>query len=245
MNRNQISRGFFALVAGGVTILLAASTAAGMPLAQAEPPQIYLPLITNRNVDASLQVLPGSITYFDNYFRRHVVGEVENLGDHPANAIQIDARFYDENDQLIEEGQNGIYLHRLAPRDHTCFDIFVVEPAGFSRFEVSASGYESSGQTYPSLAISNTSSGIDELTGGFTMHGTIQNDEPNELKDIIAVVTLYDGDEQIVDCDYNFALNSTLGPGDSSPIDVNFYSRIATDSYSTVRFLRFQMDANP
>jgi hypothetical protein len=217
----------------------------GAPRAQDGQQAVFLPLVFNRSGSGNLQILSGSSTYFDNYYRRHVVGEVENLGDEPVDSVLIDAKFYDDTGQLAAENQNGIYLHRLAPHDHTCFDIFVIETPGFTSYTLDVSRSLIANHFYPQLSMSNNNAWIDDSNSSFQVNGSVQNVDTQRVQDVLGVVTLYDADNKIVDCDYAYTNPSSLDAGESAPLAINLFSRSAVDSYSTVKFIRTQLDANP
>jgi hypothetical protein len=215
------------------------------PAAQDPPPNLYLPLVSQDSMTSvGLRILDNSSTYFDGYSRRHVVGEIENTGERAVKSVIVEADFFDNTGQLADQGRTTLYLRHLNPQDATCFDVYVTEAPGFSRYQVRLIGASTADQAAPGIALTMESIGVDDVTGGFLITGSVRNQETRSIEDVMVVSTLYDGQQKVMDCDYDYAVNAALGPGDSSPFAVYFLKRSLGDYSEMVRYYRLQPDGS-
>ncbi len=213
----------------------------------AQPPpsdgnSIFLPIIQQSVGGAPVggaQILPNHTTYFDGYYRRHVVGEVENTSDRNLKSIQITVRFMSSSGEELSRNDNLTYLERLPAHEKTCFDVFVDEMDNWANYAVEISGYSTTPDLLPDLSITIDSAGPD-VYYGFHIAGSVRNTETVTVSQIGLVGTLYNADHQVMDCDSIDSDQPTLNEGEQSTFNLLFQKRGFGSDYDQVSDLRVQ-----
>jgi hypothetical protein len=171
----------------------------------------------------------------------HVVGEVRNTTSNYLRNVKITVNFFDSSNMLVDVDFTYTWLDNLPPGETTCFHDLLQEPVGWAYYQFENPSYSTDGQPLPNLSVLNDSGGIDPTFGWYRVIGQIQNNEPNRVEYVSPVITLYNSDWIVLDCDFTYVNSTHLDPGQISSFEDNFVSR---DDYSSVSSYRIQVDGD-
>jgi hypothetical protein len=149
---------------------------------------------------------------------RYVVGEVFNDSSTHLRSLRVAVNFF-YHEQLVETDYATLYLDNLHPHEKTCFKITVDDPPAWTHYAFEIPTFRRDGSVRPNLTILNYSGRVRGTTQ-YRIIGEIRNDEPNHIRAVTAVATMYDGTGRVCDCD-NGSINSTdLNPGQVSSFSI-------------------------
>lgn len=206
--------------------------------------KIYLPYVSRvETLPSYVKVRPNSISYYDGYFRRHILGEIENTSTSPVTSIELLATFFDTSNTFIAEGRNNPYLNTLSGKDYTCFDLYIEEPEDFGTYNVRVSQQTKGGSVTSNLSVSDASGNYNNTEGWLEITGRITNNGNQVMDEIKLVITLLGSNQELLDCDYDYAIQPTLYPGGSSSFKVILQKRNAEVYIQQVGSFRIQVEA--
>jgi LysM repeat protein len=129
------------------------------------------------------------------------LGEVVNLSGRPAEEVQVQVSLHDEQGQLLASGAAFTQLDILAADGRAPFAIlFATPPSSFAQYQVRVLGGVPSthlGPRYPDLAVmEDHGEWLDE--NNYQVRGEVHNSGQADAEKVVVVVTLYDGEGQVV-----------------------------------------------
>ncbi len=166
---------------------------------------------------AGVSVLNNHTTYAVGTYR-YVVGEVYNNSNAYLRFVKVAVNFYN-NGQLVATDYSYIQLDNLHPYEKTCFSILLDNPAVWTHYTFEAVSYWSDGSGRPNL-VSTTHNGSVYGTSYYRIIGQIRNDEPNTIRFVTALATLYNAAGKVVACDYSYVNSTDLTPGQISSFQI-------------------------
>jgi hypothetical protein len=183
-------------------------------------------------------VLPKSSWYQSSTSYIRIIGEVQNNGNQSVTSVRVTANLFNASGQFVGTDQASLYLSRLQPGDHTCFNMLVAEPADWSYYEFQTPTYSTTSLPIPVLTIYNENAYVNQY-GWYEIIGFVRNDDTLQITNTEIIATVYSADGTPLDCDSTLANTSTLNPGESSSFKNTFTGR---DDYSDVADYRLQTD---
>lgn len=186
-------------------------------------------------------VMDNYTNFVDNANYLHVVGEVRNhTGDH-LRSVRISADFFDNNGHLVDTDYTYTYVYYLPAWERTCFHLLLPQPPQWAYYQFEAPSYATGGQPLPNLTVIDDSSTYDPVRGWYTVLGLVRNDNGTPVDFVEPVITLYDGQGGVADCDFTFVNSTDLEPGQLSA----FENTSTWRNYADVTDYRIQVDGNP
>jgi hypothetical protein len=187
-------------------------------------------------------ILTNHSSYSDG-FSLHVLGEIQNNGSVGIRSIEVAAKLYNSNQDLLSRGTSYQALSILEPGDKTCFDISFYEFDGWSYYIFEVPTYwETTSDTLLRNMIVHSDSG-NYNSGDYNVRGFVRNDNAFIVDSFEAIVTLYNTSGQVVGCRYEYYPNVDLVSGQSALFNIPFYS--FDRDYADVTSYRIQIDAWP
>lgn len=199
------------------------------------------PTRTPTPIPPGVMVMDNYTNFVDNANYLHVVGEVRNhTGDH-LRSVRISADFFDNNGHLVDTDYTYTYLYYLPAWERTCFHLLLPQPPQWAYYQFEAPSYATGGQPLPNLTVIDDSSTYDPVRGWYTVLGLVRNDNGTPVDFVEPVITLYDGQGGVADCDFTFVNSTDLEPGQLSA----FENTSTWRNYADVTGYRIQVDGNP
>jgi len=151
----------------------------------------------------------------------HVSGEVENVGDSPANFIKIAATFYDSNDTVIATSFSYTMLKVLLPGRKSPFDILLTDTEQAAKVHhYSLSVTSSSADSIPlGLEILSNSSYVDDV-GCMHVAGEIKNVEAETATYVMVIATFYNSTGHVVAAAFAYSDPSDIDSGQTAPFEI-------------------------
>jgi hypothetical protein len=165
---------------------------------------------------------------------------VQNNSGQTVTSVRVTANLFNASGQLVGTDQAYVYLSRLQPGDHTCFNMLVAEPADWSYYEFQTPAYTVTSSSIPALTIYNENAYVNQY-GWYEIIGFVRNDDTVQITNTEIIATVYSADATPLDCDSALANTSTLNPSESSSFKNTFTGR---DDYNDVADYRLQTDGN-
>ena len=188
----------------------------------------YLPPLSGG--ESGVHILDNDTYYVDDVLGLlNVVAEVQNSTADTVNLDGISVRFYDAGGTLLETETAIVVLDNLPPNEKTCFDVELIEPAGWSYYEIETPSYTSGGGPFPNLTVLNDSFSVNPSFGFYELVGQIRNDESSTVTDVTLVGTLYNASGEVIGCEPELFDVDTLSPGESDDFDISYLGRDYSD----------------
>lgn len=169
-------------------------------------------------------------TYVDEHGRHHIVGELRNNSDQPMEFVEVIAKYYD-GDEL--KGANLTFTDPdvIAPGQVVPFDMVILRREHWANqhtYELLAKGYPVEELAARQVVVVNQSS---RLENGFLyVSGQVQNVGPEWML-AKAVVTLYDGDNQVINSKWDYIEKAMIAPGEMAKFEVKLEHQTNPDNY--------------
>ena len=189
-----------------------------------------------------LQLLPNYSVFTSSLDTLWIVGEVQNNDTEPVYLVNITANFFNQMNQLVDVDHSFLALDDLSVGDKSCFRILVSSPASdWSSFEFDAITSLDSNGVLTNMTVSGDSGIYDPMNDEYKVIGFIQNNNSVQVRFVKAVITLYDSNGTVWDCDTTFTNNTDLNPGENSSFENTFTLR---NGYDEVTAYKIQVDGN-
>lgn len=169
-----------------------------------------------------------------------LIGEVYNGSTSNIYGVRVTANFYDASGGLVGTENGSVWLNYIRPGEKTCFQVFLLEPANWTRYEFERPSFYSSNSPRPMLTIFNDSGTV---TGSLDYHilGQVRNDDTVRVNSVKVVGTLYNDIDVPLGCWFDYVGSNDLDPGQVSSFDIGYYGR----SWSDVQVYHLQAEGTP
>lgn len=169
-----------------------------------------------------------------------VVGEIWNNSDDHLWNIQVGARFYDAQDQLVHTISRNLAFN-LAPGKRICFSLDNwVDEVDWEYYEFDPLSYFDGAALPVPVVAFNVSGG--PIADRFYISGRIRNEHTATIDYARVQGTLFDEDGLVVDCRWEYAYEEILPPAGETPFEVDFTFRAS--GYSDVDNFRVVVQAD-
>lgn len=170
-----------------------------------------------------------------------VVGEIQNDSPDHLRYVQVSAKLFNSNAQLITTASAYINLNNLEPGEKTCFKLSFSNSNGASYYEFEPSSYWTDGAPAPgNLTVYNDSGQYSGLMGWYDIMGSVRNDSDRNVTNVKPVGTLYNASGKVIGCESTYVNGTDLAKGQSASFNVHYTGRDYNDAAS----YRIQVDAN-
>lgn len=186
-------------------------------------------------------IIPNHTNYVNSIGSLHIVGEIWNNTSNHLRYVKVTVNIFNSNDQLVGTDYTYTYLDSLPAGKKTCFDLFLTEPAGWTKYKFEAPTYWTDGNPLPNLTVSGDSGSYEPTFGWYEILGMVANDHGSTIEYVMPVGTLYNSANKVIGCDFTFVNSTHLNPGQSSSFDLTFLDR---DYYDADHY-KIQVDGNP
>lgn len=133
------------------------------------------------------------------------VGEVINESTTTAYDIELEARFYDSNNQLVAVARSFSLLGLTGPAQRTPFEIVLPNaPIGVTRTEISAYGFGTGMRAYQPITVVSRSD-APAADGTAQVTGRVRNPNTSTLSQTYVAVTYYNSNGKVVDVAFGYA----------------------------------------
>jgi hypothetical protein len=153
-----------------------------------------------------------------------VIGEVFNGGNRNIHNVRVSANFFDDAGGLVGTDTASTWLNYLRPGEKTCFQIFIAEPAGWTRYEFEPPTFLLSDVPRPAITVFNDSGGSTSATT-YRIIGQARNDDTRTIDSVQIVGTLYDAADVPLGCWFGYVNSTNLAPGQTSAFDITYTGR--------------------
>jgi hypothetical protein len=176
-----------------------------------------------------LEILSHS-TYVDERGRHHIVGEIRNNANAPAEYVEVIAKYYDGN-QL--KGANLTFTDpdAIAPGQVVPFDIVILRREHWANnhdYELIVKGYPTEDIIHQEIVVLNQNS---RLTEGFLyVSGQVENTGV-DWHLVKAVVTLYDANNKVINSKWDYIEKAMIAPGAVASFEVKLEHQTNPENY--------------
>lgn len=198
------------------------------------------PTATATSPAPAVVVLPNSSWYQAGSSTVRVIGEVQNNGSQTVTAVLVTVNLINASGQVVKTEAVYTFLKYLPPGERTCFNLQLIDPAAWTRYEFETPTYVATSSTGPVLATTDVNASINQF-GWYKITGRVRNDDSVRVTGAEVIATLHSATGAALDCDAALANPSSLDPGQSGPFENTFTRR---DDYADVASYRLQTDGN-
>lgn len=161
--------------------------------------------------------------YLDIYGNYHVAGEVQNVGDQAINFVQVQATFYDSQNNVIDTRFDLTMLSTIPAGRESPFLIALLDPVQSSRvhrYSLDVT-FLTTNPLPTGLQILSNNSYIDAF-GQMHITGEIKNIEINKASNVRIVATYYDGKGDVVAASLTDLdpIEDDLSPGETRSFEI-------------------------
>ncbi|WP_051963008.1 fibronectin type III domain-containing protein [Mesoaciditoga lauensis] len=157
-------------------------------------------------------------SYVDSIGYLNVIGVVQNDGTENLKYVEIDATFYDKNNNVVGSNFTYTYMDILTPGQKSPFDVFISKPANYDHYKLSLSYEETTDEPFQGLKIQGVTHHTDNY-GYYYIDGEVKNTNTTKAKYVEVVATLYDSTGKIVYAKFTYT-NSDISYGQTSSFEV-------------------------
>lgn len=196
---------------------------------------VHLPLVTGAQAGPSpepsgVHILDNHTYYVDDLIGLlNVVAEVQNSTASTVNLGEISVKFYSADGALLETETAIVALDNLPANEKTCFDVEVIEPSGWSYYEIDDPSYIPGGVPFPDLTVLNDSFSYDPTFGFYQLEGQVRNDHGSTVDDVVLVGTLYNASGEVIGCEAELFDIFSLDPGEIDDFGITYIGRDYSD----------------
>lgn len=191
------------------------------------------------NAAVNVDILPKHSGYINDVGYYCVVGEVQNTGDSPVENVQVEAKFYDSNGELMADLNGTTKLSFLLPSRKAPFEITLYSSEDSLRvhnYTLKIVSYEIPSQNRP-LGLEIISNSSSKNINSFNITGQIKNVGPSNTTFIRVVATFYD--------ELGYPIAAKIGPSNPSSLTPGGVAQfeIALVSYVAVNVTSYALEA--
>jgi len=155
-----------------------------------------------------------------------LVGEVQNTTATTLQYVKVIITLYDLTGTVVNAEYHYAYIDPLLPGQKSPFKaLFFSGPMAYETRTISTAADISSSQP-PNLRSTNVTHYVDTW-GWLHFAGLVRNDGVADAKFVRAIVTLYDGAGNVVNCDYGYTDPSTIPAAGAAAFEVIFMGNYA------------------
>jgi hypothetical protein len=246
------------LVALGSAALILLSALVATPSADGPVPQLtqtplatrppmlaaYLPVVANPPTPTatpvpapSVVVLGNSSAFLGDGGRVYVVGEVQNQTSDTITFVSVAVWLVDAQGQEISGSVAYVQRLNMRPNSIACFRGFFTFTDGWASYRLGAVTYRNTSAKVPNIAVVTAEGTRD--SSGYTISGSVRNLESTPVEPVAVAGTLYNAAGTVLDCEWNYASDTSLGPSQQTGFVLPLTSR---RSYAEVA--RFQAETD-
>jgi hypothetical protein len=171
----------------------------------------------------------------------HVLGEVANLTGGPLTNVDIILNFYNANDQLLASFDERTILSIIPSGDKACFDFSINEPVGWDYYEFEINDDWEQSQSLPLLLVNDLVKDQNPSDYWYEISGKVTNHHGAHVRNVRPVGTLYNGEGDVVGCEWTYTDPVDLYPDEIGLFQMPFLGR----DYSDVVEYRIQVEGMP
>jgi hypothetical protein len=124
---------------------------------------------------------------------------------------------------VVETSSAVVYRINILPGRIACFRALLYTTKPWTTYSLGAPTYQNTGAAVPKITVIHSQGAADSF--GYTVVGTVRNDEKKTVEEVSVVGALYNAGGTVLDCDWNYAANDVLAAGKTSTFDLPFTSR--------------------
>lgn len=151
----------------------------------------------------------------DKYGYFHLIGEVENLGEHNTEHNRVRVDFYDERGTLYTTGSGECYREVIEPGEKSPFEIVFAKAPQGANYKLTAEWDVTDRQPGGQMVFTGVKSTI-EADGHFVLTGEIGNEGKQIIENAMVLGTFYDASGKVVAVGFTFPDTMPIKPGNSS-----------------------------
>lgn len=212
-----VALGSLALILLGA-LVVPSSVAGPVPqLTQTPPPAqltpaAFLPVIGNPPTPTppGVVVLGNSSAFVGDGGRVYVVGEVHNQTSATITFVAVPVWLLDAQGQEISASLAYVQRLNISPNSVACFRGFFTITEGWVSYRLGAASYRETNAKVPNIALVTTQGTRDN--SGYTISGSVRNLESTPVESVAVVGTLYNAAGAVLDCEWNYASDTSLAP---------------------------------
>ncbi len=179
-----------------------------------------------------VQVLLNHSSYSDSLNNLHVVGEVLNNSSSTISSVGISVNFLDSSGTLVGYSFTSVKMdQKLPPGEQTCFKTTVRNPGNVDSyiFEPVTALSEGDIPAIPLLTVTEDSGSYDNMSGSYSISGTIRNDSGRPVEYVYPIATLYTEEGLVAGCNDTSEYATPLDDGQSSSFAMTLSERDFVD----------------
>jgi hypothetical protein len=221
-----------------LSVVVARPSAAGpVPQLTQTPPvtrspavAAYLPIIDNPptptvqpTIAPSVIVLGNSSAFVGDGGRVYIVGEVDNQTSNTITFVSVAIWLLDSQGQEVSASIAYVQRQNMRPSSVACFRGFFTITEGWASYRLGAVTYRASSARVPNVALINTQGARE--SSGYTISGSVRNLESTPVESVAVAGTLYNAAGTVLDCEWNYAGDTTLDPNQQTGFVLPLTSR--------------------
>jgi len=176
--------------------------------------------------------------YKGEYDTYHVVGEVRNNGSSGAEFVRLIATLYDDAGEIVDTDYSYTYLDIVAPNELSPFKIsFWDLPAKPERCRLQSEWRSTDSRSARLVTVSSIRGYYDSDYHAFKVVGEVRNASGFPVEFVKVILTCYNDEGEVINCDYTYSTLDTIYAGGTSPFDAWI-----TDRASIIKTFRYIVD---
>lgn len=177
----------------------------------------------------------------------YIAGELTNNTDQYLNQVEVKADLYDAGGNLVGVARTFTGLSTVPPGLTTCFRLIASPPAGWKTYQFEPPTFSTHGHPLPSLTPLNVSGayhdrGPHSEVPYYELLGQIRNDSGKRVNNVYPVVTFYDGQGKVMNCDGTLVNSTDLLAGQTGSFTLVLNE--LTNYYAGVTSYKVQVDGS-
>ena len=230
------------LAALGSAALILLAALAARPSAAGPAPQLtqtplptplstqvaYLPVAANpptptATLAPGVAVLGNSSAFVGDGGRVYVVGEVHNQTGATITFVSVAVWLLDAQGQEISASLAYVQRLNMRPNSVACFRGFFTVTDGWASYRLGAATYRNTSAEVPNIALVEAQGTRD--SSGYTISGSVRNLETTPVDSASVAGTLYNAAGTVLDCEWGYAVDPSLAPGQQAGFELPLTSR--------------------
>jgi hypothetical protein len=211
--------------------------------------QVFVPVVQNQAPEPSPTSPPppggahvlDNFTYFeDESGELHIFGEVQNNTGLHLEIVEVTVDLLDSQGSITGSEFTYVWINNLPAGDKSCFHLSYPNPPPWAVFEFRELEYYSGGRPLPRMLVYDDHGSYDPLDHYYTITGMVLNDNGTRLEWVDIYGTLYNRENKVIGCDFNYINNDHLDPNQVSAFELFF----DIGELSSVASYRLQVDGS-
>lgn len=195
------------------------------------PTRPTFPARSKSDIAAQLEILSHQ-SYIDDLNWYHLVGEVRNNGDVPIEFVEVMARFYDTEGEVISTKLTFTAPDTIFPGGKAPFDIVTLRKSQWQTIDsytLEVTGDVATALLDEQLVLANQNSWIED--GYLYVQGEVENtgDGASLVK---LIVTLYDANQQVINTNWSYVDSGIIYPDEISSFKVRIAHATDPNNFS-------------